>query len=1684
MGSIIGTGSISNTGNAGGPTGPTGPTGSTGNTGNVGITYGATGVSGDYILYVNSNLSRSEINFKSASGAVDITLLGFTGPTGAVYNSSGVSAAFDAAYKTPFYNVSGKTFTFLGISAGTTSIGITLQGGVIKVSYAPGRPPYPLNNVQDRVAYIQTVQVGSGTTGTNPTRIYSDSNDILNFGLTGVPSGSTFSYLFSNFAETIATTGPWTNTQKPGGVTLDLNSASNFWIETPFGITAFTGNTAADIRHEANLFFVGGAVWNLPKNLYLQNTDISKYTFFDGINILHIWSDNGGVTYNGVILERGIGYNSSPNIVSGDDALGSCCTNGCRDGVTRSFCNASGGVFSALVPCNRRSETNCTGVWLVPNDGACCCGKTGCVDSTTLSGLGVRVTESFCDKIKGKFYQGKTCTGNDLLPAYSNTRSNALPTVALCHTCNGDPMACCQSDGAGGWTCSQETQWYCAQIGGVSNPGLCRDINCAIGGVLGYCKQNGNCNSNVYSKDCTCGEWSTTGCNTDNTDTGSISILTATPQIKIIHPVDPTKTINAVSYSITSPETSVRFRVSGNTKYTLTGNIEINGTSVNIWDPPSCITITVVDAANAQVNQNTILDTTTEYRLTVNAINSGCTDSNFQGKINLSVNSCPNGPVTASKKTIDLIYTDSPCSCLNFSAGEIQNQSAIILPFIAERYCVHCVRSDINTEGKLSFIPYPVKQQTGLISLCPPTGISGTSCGNITSFCVRYDPVVQLNGCTYSGRFDGNGDLFVSDTLNGSLREGNTLPDGCYHAEYNEAGTTYFHKYEPQEAFYPDEIQEVAAWYADPTKTGDHPNIPLTRTLFTSGAYKKHHIRPCSTDCAKTVMVFPQDCDAQWYFDCSEPDLFTLERAYCKTCPGKAGNWNTAFNARGMERLFGNPYFNRIRFDDSVLKYVADRYGLTPDFLQYKLFRELEKYRSLFDPEKENTVVNHIVANTTIQSDPEFASLGTEEKAKLLIDPLTDIGGADIDTDDKARSACNDCKNFFNNSVKIEIPTTSSTDITSVNGYDYSIYGLVLEKVKDCTIEGSGITSDVGFCGGYYATNGSLDPGIGIATPGPTCPEQVNQYCNKQKQTQKQIKYYLALVKKQKTSSTTCTLMYDIGEQQIIYSGELGSGTFGSALCRNGDVICTNDCQNPVKVKEVVWFGDLQQSNIDYTNSSNCSETKKLLNYTIQNINKTVTVLQDHSYTPIQSVVTINNLNRTPFEETTKLNLFGTTLKSILCQANSNAYLSAKCSVCANDSCYADVIPALMEFIGNGCSLEGLDCTTGTVSEGGITFITDPNATDLDITKNYVQTLNGSSVYWLIESRYSTFSIGNRGSSYALPVTSDAYGSKLIDSNTQNILNYSNTDINGIYKTPLVDFDTRFYKEQNVCYLYIKNNEIYLSKNIIEHTNKTAQIFYSDQFVTFNYTSSDIGDGTDYNLNIQNIPKVNISGYRPSVTVKNAYIEGDASGLTLFFNVSGSLFLNHNSLMTNIGEHDLTVKILQLKNGNIYDVTSKVNSTDILSVKTPDDGYIQTNKETDRPNLETYCYINISNEIAFFQNEVAAGTIYILCNVNTNTNRSDDSYTEYTRLRIANKFHLSVIYDKYYRQYDQLGALANILNTGFDKDNGVLGDFALAKVKSYTNPLTTNITTKTVDGSCINIDCASIPELCYYLEDC
>jgi len=1250
---LIGSSSVSGMGK--GPTGDTGNSGPIGPIGNSGITKGETGATGIFISRVVSDRENDTIVFYTSDGSA-YSLNGFRGPSSLVYGVSGISASINSSYYSPFIGVSsGLTLNFIGISAGN-NVSVTSNSEKVFVNINSSSGSYGLVPKLDHVVFTDNPYLK----GTN---IFVDENDILNFGLTGIPTGITYNTLFSTINEDIN----YINSVVPssnGGIILDLKKSSNHWLETPMGITAFSGISLSGIRQEYTLFFNGSNVWNLPNNLYFENDQggIKNYAFLDGVNILHIWSENGGVTFNGNFIERGLGA-SGPFYFTN---IGSCCYKKygyryCTDGVDQRTCDSLGGIFEAFTNCSSRTSIDECGVRAGHNirgeTGACCCGVTGCFDNSP-GGIDPSVaiiSRNLCENIiGGKFYPKKECSVGDKWPAYGirpidgNTAANIF-----CHKPCIDPVACYRVvNGVG--ICSQETVAYCDEIGGDSFINkLCGEIDQIGGGAEltreGWCYKFGVCSDlpNVKKYECTpCGHWNQTFCDTQPVIPVSKTVITTpNPLIKIVHSVSSVDDENVTTtYSDRDPTlNSLSFQVVQETvqKHTLYGIVKILDTSIagqtvfNIWDlnprNNTCFNVNVFDEDGLTLTENSFIERDRRYFLQIKGVPSKCVDTDFKAEIYLALNSCVGGfTLTTKSDTVPIIYTRSPCTCIAIDSsqtvGDVLNKAPITIPYVAERFCLDCTKRYSGFTGDkahISHIPYPLKKQSGIITFCPPTENFEDNpisiCTNSEGFCVSYGIIEDINGCTYSSLFDSNGDGKI-------FNETNTAPNNCYHAEYNVPGegTTYYY-------------------------TGlSNQNIRTcetrckVRTHYGSTSDELYSLGDCSS----------RDCNSLYDTDCC--GAFTTTRlntlANCKTCAG-----NNESITGPCSFVYANPYFNRVHLDTNALYDIGQKYNININELEKNVINVIERKNLLFNP--------------------NFIGVGSDGGPYGITTSDSGVGGATIerrinfyggggvtlnpDPDDRAKTSCITCSGFFDKTDKIRVPKLNPDGA-------YDVYGLVLEKENICLVE-------------EKKTN----------------PQKFNE-------TNIDRKYYI-LIKK---IDNSCYLIYDIANQTIINSPikDLQLKFF------NYNSLCSLNCEDyTASIKEVKWLGTVGSSYRTPIITDRCQDSV-ILNYTLnKDIEEKLYTSDKINDYKISDLVTFSGLNYSSSEEVNKNKELASLLLSIF-NGTLNQHKLKQCSLCSGDDCYSDIIQNLSEFIGVDCNVDGISGSVGNAEfySASFSFIKDP----------------------------------------------------------------------------------------------------------------------------------------------------------------------------------------------------------------------------------------------------------------------------------------------------------------------------------------------------------------------------------------
>jgi hypothetical protein len=1333
---------------SGGLTGLTGITGNTGNIGPVGLTAGNTGATGTWLSNIISVTSLDQLTFAVTDGS-SYTLSGFTGATGYWFNSVGVSAEIGNTAHSPFFRVNGKTFEFRGISAGNNAT-ITADDAFVYININTSGGAYGLSGAID---YIPVV---SGNT-LAATLIYADSNNALNFGLTGMPVGTpTIKPVFTDLKENVTVISSLDSSDPSGGYELDLSQSSVYWLNTPVGITSFiNGITASGVRQEYTFFINGPVVWNLPKNLYFGNDEyagIKNARLLNGINILQIWSDNGGNTFNASVISRGIGVDNKFNRAE----WGSCCQSGtCSDNVLVTDCLS--GTFKSLISCSNR--TDCASFTFTESviTGACCCGITGCIDSTNAP-AGVLVTETWCNGICGSFkpdISGGTptrCAPFDKYPvfqtrtvSFGNEAIGNYPS-AICPNGCADPVTCCAGDIA-----TQETDHYCtAVLGGEALYGktvaqIQSEGGCASLLELGVCRSGGLCNEDIKKYNCNCGVFYTgtdalSTCEADLIAGGgdsSVSLnTTATqPEIKVYHSVnsatntqtyitynnfqdDPDRTQH-LQYELTTPGSVVQ-------KYLISGSLNIldenTPTNIDIWNPTSCIGITLYNAAGDVMTSNTILTAPTTFTVELNINTSSCItqfggDVDFSGVLDIAPVSCSTGILTDKTKSVPFSYTRSPCKCLKVGdansgiTGDIINKLAITIPYTATRYCTHCTNAQIGAQGDneyIAHIPYPLKTQTGFISFCPPTTIQqGQECALPEYWCIYYGRINELSGCTYSSLFDMNNDLIVIpgsrytkwDGSPTTVPETNIAPPGCYHIEYNEinildnasSGTTY--------------------WF---TGEWDYDDFESVSSKGTRG-----NIRTCDPTCR--IKVPPYYCANSTENDNTALCTGDSVSSACKTCPGYPKftglpEWDPLNDDFCLDY---QPYFNIIRFDPDVLNNIAKVYGYNVSNLQQQLTSQILNYGSrgtnpvpynqgnLFNPLKQET-------QDTISGAP---------------DPLPGV-----DPDQLATNSCSACPSRFDNNLKIQIPY----DAPNFSSQTFDVYGIVIAKETACVESGGYSSGRTDSCPAYDEATGKCSNSGGKVS---TTLRTEYGGCDTMQTTWFEYKYFIIVVQDKNDGTDKNMNIFDIGSTtELIRNNNWAQY---EANCGGGSMLCDTDCGNGAILKEVKWFGTLTNS-VENLLTGFC-DTSKRINYTITKKLEGV-VPAGTGLHSLNSIINFaaNNINYSAPLESGKLGVLAEMVSNIFGKEKTDDYLGSLYTVCSTEdgssSCTVNIVPEMIEFIGKDCYVQGFE--SGGFISINLQYDNTNNQNKITLIKNG----SPQSVYWLREHETSSSSSSQDGS--------------------------------------------------------------------------------------------------------------------------------------------------------------------------------------------------------------------------------------------------------------------------------------------------------------------------------------------------
>jgi hypothetical protein len=454
-----------------GPTGPTGNIGNRGPTGPDGATSGSIGLRGSYAPHIEN------VTFYSAGATVimsDGTEYSAIGAFGGA-TSTDYSKVQTVDYLNPLTDVT--TYSFISSGEGTSSFvmrGISGSGSLVVTE-------------DSQAIYIDSIYTPlSGLVDsaslTNNTLIYLKEKNQISSTTIGVTSGAFYTGAL-NFEQNASTpkfskllprakvkyVQPNYKTEAPAPVVLNVNDAGVFYVRTPNGISAFSGNFNNSEIVSFTIITESDDLWNFPANVYFET---GENYLTCGKSILNLTSFDQGNSWYATVAARGIdGTTFNCELRS---IVGSCCYSGitgttCRDFVTRNECDAIAGTFHPLQSC---VET-CGSTFGV------CCSNGKCIENSNYAE---------CTAFGGKFLFGVNC---DSLNA--SVDPAAPNSTRLCFDRCKEPVACCKDGVCLG---DDYTKIECEQIiGGVAFPGRqCEEIDCCIQNVkVGACCYLGTC---------------------------------------------------------------------------------------------------------------------------------------------------------------------------------------------------------------------------------------------------------------------------------------------------------------------------------------------------------------------------------------------------------------------------------------------------------------------------------------------------------------------------------------------------------------------------------------------------------------------------------------------------------------------------------------------------------------------------------------------------------------------------------------------------------------------------------------------------------------------------------------------------------------------------------------------------------------------------------------------------------------------------------------------------------------------------------------------------------------------------------------------------------------------------------------------------------------------------------------
>ena len=444
--SIIPSASIGPQGPTGlGALGPTGASGPTGPTGGLGVT-------GNYVVSTRHDFPNL---FVLLSDGSEIKVEGVAGPTGEIGDADGANLGSGVGI---FKEVSGGiTFWFKGISAegslivyetentiGISGDALTQLGATAEISdrlrfaYLSAGNTADVSGLTFDTGLTGTIIFGHGPTGN---RWSYDPEEIVVY----VPE--------VNSTETVTIYG---NTclgdcgQTAGngvGIQLGVTSGTIFDVQTPIGIAGFTGDFNNDETYRFTMMLHGNDIWDWPKNVYFDETNI----FFScGTDIVSFLSNNGGDTWYANISSKAYGVGECESFYF----LGSCCytdDNGspfCEDYISQNDCDTkTNSTWNPMATCANNCGVDGSGI---------CCSEGGDWNAGKKAVCIEGVGPAECSYFNGQFWDYMYYElGEDGLPeplaqpipldCEATTNNETLHSEICINPCDDGCIACCKN---------------------------------------------------------------------------------------------------------------------------------------------------------------------------------------------------------------------------------------------------------------------------------------------------------------------------------------------------------------------------------------------------------------------------------------------------------------------------------------------------------------------------------------------------------------------------------------------------------------------------------------------------------------------------------------------------------------------------------------------------------------------------------------------------------------------------------------------------------------------------------------------------------------------------------------------------------------------------------------------------------------------------------------------------------------------------------------------------------------------------------------------------------------------------------------------------------------------------------------------------------------------------------------